>query len=122
VLGGHISDALFADGMVEYSLLYLSNNVHDIGLKPPFRNLFLFTEFNYDQLVAGPSGETFPNLVTPGIAYVGYRFQVSVGTQLALNNASIPGTHAAVLGLVDIFYDSLFPRWGNWTINRGFGE
>jgi hypothetical protein len=39
VLGGHISDALFADGMVEYSLLYLSNNVHDVGLKPPYQNL-----------------------------------------------------------------------------------
>jgi len=122
-LGGHTSHDLFADGVLEYSLLYLSNNVHDIGLRPPFRNLFLFTEFNYDQLIAGPSGETFPHiLITPGIAYVGYRFQVSVGTQLALNHASVPGTHAAVLGLLDIFYDSAFPPWGNWTINKGFEE
>src|SRR5207302_4579502 len=98
-LGGHTSHELFADGVLEYSLRYLSNNVYDIGLKSPFRNLFLFTEFNYDQLVSGPPGETFPNiLMTPGIAYVGYRFQVSVGTQLALNNASVAGTHAAVLG------------------------
>ncbi len=122
-LGGHTNHELFADAVLEYSLLYLSNNVRDIGLKRPFRNLFLFTEFNYDQLVAGPSGETFPTvLLTPGVAYVGYRFEIALGTQLALNNAAVAGTHAAVLGLIDIFYDSIIPRFGNWTINKGFSE
>lgn len=81
--------------------------------------MFVFTEINYDQFIAGPPGQTFPNLLaTPGIAYLSYRFQVSIGTQFAPNSASIPGTHAVVLGLPDIFYDSLF-RVGNWTINRG---
>ena len=122
-LGGHTSHLMFADGVVEYSLPYLSNSVRDIGLRQPFRNLFLFSEFNYSQLITGPSGQTFPNiLATPGIAYVSYHFELSVGTQFALNQASVSGTHAAVLGLLDIFYDSLFPKWGNWTINRGFGE
>lgn len=122
-LGGHTSHHMFADGVIEYSLPYLSNNVKDIGLKPPFRNLFLFTEINYDQLITGPSGQTFPTLLaTPGIAYVSYHFELSLGTQFALNNASRPGTHAAVLGLLDIFYDSIVPKLGNWTINKGFGE
>jgi hypothetical protein len=121
-LGGHTSHHMFADTVIEYSLPYLSNNVRDIGLKSPFRNLFLFNEFNYDQLITGPSGQTFPTiLATPGIAYVGYHFELSLGTQFALNNASRPGTHAAVLGLLDIFYDSIIPRLGNWTINKGFG-
>lgn len=115
-LGGHTSHQLSADQVIEYSLPYLSNNVQDIGLKEPFRNLFLFTEINYSQLVRGPSGETFPNVVaTPGIAYVGYRFEVSVGTQIPLNNASVPNTHAAVLGLLDIFYDSIIPQ-GNFKL------
>ncbi len=121
-LGGHTSHHMFADEVTEYSLPYLSNNVQDIGLKWPFRNMFLFTEFNYDQLIRGPSGQTFPTiLATPGIAYVSYHFELAVGTQFALNNASIPGNHAAVVGLLDIFYDSIFPQAGNWTINRGFG-
>jgi len=116
-LGGHTSHALSANQVVEYSLSYLSNNVQEVGLRPPFRNLFLFTEFNYSQLIRGPSGETFPKIVmTPGIAYVGYHFELSVGTQLALNNAARPDTHAVVLGLVDIFYDSIF-RDANWTLN-----
>jgi hypothetical protein len=117
-IGGHASHELSANQVVEYSLSYLSNNVQDIGLKPPLRNLFLFTEFNYSQLIKGPSGETFPNIVmTPGFAYVGYRFELSIGTQLALNNAARPDTHAVVIGLLDIFYDSMFPE-ANWTLNN----
>jgi hypothetical protein len=122
-LGGRTSHDLFANAVIEYSIPYLSNNVKDIGLRWPFRNLYLFTEFNYDQLIRGPSGETFPSiLATPGIAYVSYHYELSIGTQLALNSASVPGNHAAILGLLDIFYDSFFPKWGNWTINRGPGE
>lgn len=122
-LGGHTSHEMFADAVIEYSLPYLSNNVHDIGLKWPLRNLFLFNEINYDQLITGPSGETFPTiLATPGIAYVSYHWELAFGTQFALNNASRPGTHAAIVALLDIFYDSLIPRIGNWTINKGFGQ
>jgi hypothetical protein len=122
-LGGHTSHHMFADAVVEYSLPYLSNNVRDIGLKWPLRNLFFFNEINYDQLITGPAGQTFPTLLaTPGIAYLSYHFELALGTQFALNNASVPGTHAAVLGLLDIFYDSIFPHFGNWTINRGFPE
>lgn len=122
-IGGHTSHHMFADAIVEYSLPYLSNNVRDIGLAWPLRNLFLFNEINYDQLIAGPSGQTFPTLLaTPGLAYVSYHYEVAVGTQFALNRASRPGTHAAVVGLVDIFYDSLLPTLGNWTINGGGGR
>lgn len=120
-LGGHTSHLMFANQVVEYSLPYLSNSVRDVGLKFPLRNLFLFSEFNYSQLLSGPSHQTFPGIVaTPGIAYVGYYFELSLGTQLALNQASVPNTHAVVIGLIDIFYDSIFPRLGNWTVNRGF--
>ena len=116
-IGGHTSHLMFANQVIEYSLPYLSNNVQDLGLRPPLRNLFLFTEFNYSQLIAGPAGQTFPKIVmTPGIAYVGYHFELSVGTQLALNNAARPDTHAVVLGLLDIFYDSIIPQ-ANWTLN-----
>jgi hypothetical protein len=122
-LGGHTSHDMFADAVVEYSLPYLSNNVRDIGLRWPLRNLYLFNEINYDQLITGPPGQTFPTLLaTPGLAYLSYHFELALGTQFALNNASIPGTHAAVLGLLDIFYDSIIPHIGNWTINRGFPE
>src|SRR5262249_26311733 len=115
-LDGHTSHLLFADLVSEYSLMYLSNSVRDIGLGWPLRNLFLFNEINYDQLIAGAPGQTFPHLVaTPGIAYVGYHFELSFGTQLALNQASVADTHAVLIGLLDIFYDSIFPSL-NWTL------
>ena len=122
-LSGHTEHHMFSDAVIEYSLPYLSNSVKDIGLPETLRNLFLFNEINYDQLITGPAGETFPTLLaTPGVAYVSYHFELAVATQFALNNASRPGNHAAVLGLLDLFYDSLLPKLGNWTLNRGFGQ
>jgi hypothetical protein len=122
-VGGHTNHHIFADGIVEYSLPYLSNNVQDIGLRAPLRNLFLFNEINYDQVITGPSGQTFPKLLaTPGIAYVSYHYELAVATQFALNGAARPGNHAAMVGLLDIFYDSLIPHLGNFTLNRGFGR
>src|SRR5271154_3262814 len=72
-LGGSTFHEMFADNVIEYSLPYLSNNVRDIGLEWPLRNLFPYVEFNYDQLISGPSGQTFPEiLITPGIAFMNY--------------------------------------------------
>ena len=70
-----------------------------------------------------PKGRPFPRFSQlQGLAYVSYHFEVELGIQFALNNASKPGTHAAILGLLDMFDDPFFPKWGNWTINRGPGE
>jgi hypothetical protein len=114
-LGGHTSHEMFADEVIEYSLPYLSNNVRDIGLRWPLRELFPYVEFNYDQLIAGPAGETFPDIrITPGVAYVGGYIELSVATQLPLNNATVPAAHAAILGLLDIFLDDVVPAT-NWT-------
>jgi hypothetical protein len=114
-LGGRTWHEMFADNVIEYSLPYLSNNVRDIGLKWPLRNMYLYTEFNYDQLIAGPSGQTFPQiLITPGLAFMNYYVEISVATQFALNNATVPGNHAAVIGLLDLFIDDIFPQ-SNWT-------
>lgn len=114
-LGGATWHEMFADNAIEYSLPYLSNNVHDIGLKWPLRNMYLYTEFNYDQLITGPSGQTFPDIrITPGLAYMGSFMELSVATQFPLNNATVPDCHAAVIGLLDLFIDDLVPAT-NWT-------
>jgi hypothetical protein len=114
-LGGRTWHEMFADNVVEYSLPYLSNYVKDIGLGWPLRNCYLFTEFNYDQLITGPSGQTFPTiLATPGIAFMNYYIQLSLATQFALNRAAVRQDHAAVLALLDLFIDDIFPPT-NWT-------
>ena len=114
-LGGRAFHEMFADNVIEYSLPYLSNNVKDIGLEWPLRNLYPYVEFNYDQLIAGPSGQTFPQiLITPGVAFMNYYIELSVATQFALNRAAVPNSHAAVIALLDLFIDDIFP-WTNWT-------
>ncbi len=114
-LGGAAWHEMFADNVVEYSLPYLSNNVKDIGLQWPLRNMYLYTEFNYDQLITGPPRRTFPQiLITPGLAFMNRYLELSVATQCALNHASVRDNHAAVLGLLDLFIDDIFP-WTNWT-------
>ena len=114
-LGGRTWHELFADNVVEYSLPYLSNNVKDIGLPWPLRNLYPYVEVNYDQLIDGPTGQTKPSLwATPGIAFLNYYLELSVATQLALNKATVPDTHARVIVLLDLFIDDIFP-WTNWT-------
>jgi hypothetical protein len=90
-LGGRTWHELFADNVIEYSLPYLSNNVRDIGLPWPVRNMYPYVEFNYDQLIDGPAGQTLPQWqVTPGIAFLNYYIELSVATQLAINKAAVP--------------------------------
>jgi len=114
-LGGRTWHEMFADNVIEYSLPYLSNNVKDIGLTWPLRNLYLYTEFNYDQLITGPPGQTFPQVfVTPGIAFMNYFIEISIATRFAVNRAAVPNNHAAVIGLLDLFIDDIFPC-ANWT-------
>ena len=113
--GGKSNDDLFADNVIQYSLPYLSNFVRDFGLRWPLRNLILYTEFNYDQIVTGRSGTTFPDIrITPGIAYMDYYVELSVATQFPLNNATVPDNHAVLLGLIDLFIDDIVPST-NWT-------
>jgi hypothetical protein len=38
--------------------------------------------------------------------------EFSVGAQVALNGAVPSGDHVAVLGLVEVFYDNIFPVLG----------
>jgi hypothetical protein len=114
-LGGATWHEMFADNVIEYSLPYLSNNVKDIGLPWPFRNMYPFVEFNYDQLITGPSGQTFPQInATPGLAFMNYYLEISMGTQLALNQATVPNNHATFIALIDLFIDDIWPQT-QWT-------
>ena len=72
--------------------------MHDFGLPWPIRNMYLYTEFNYDQLLAGPSGQTFPQIrITPGLAFMNRAIELSVATQFPINNATVPDNHAVMV-------------------------
>lgn len=72
-----------------------------------------YVQLNYAQSFIASRLTTRPDFrLTPGLAYLGDYCELSLGTQFTLNNAAPSGDHVAVLGLVEIFYDDLFPVLG----------
>ncbi len=48
----------------------------------------------------------------PGTAILTRKYQLALGVQLLLNGYATHEDRAAVIGLIDIFYDELFPVLG----------
>lgn len=114
--GGTTSDDAVVDWDLSYSFQYLNDYVHRLNLPPQMFNLAPFAEFTYEQVVRARYAGTTPDLaVLPGIAYMTDSWQVSVATTLALNNATIQFDHAAVITLLSLTLDRLFPAAG-WTL------
>ncbi len=103
----------FANLEFEYSLQYLDRFVKQASVDRPFRRLVPYVQFNYSQAFIASRLTTSPDFrLIPGMAYLGDDFLCSVGPQIALNGAYQSGDRVAVLGLVEIFYDDIFPTLG----------
>lgn len=103
----------FANLEFEYSLQYLDDFVERIGIREPVLDLVPYIQFNYSQAFITSRLTTSPDFrLTPGIAYLGDTFEVSLGPQIALNGAHASGDGVGLLGLVEIFYDESFPTLG----------
>jgi hypothetical protein len=69
-----------------------------------------YTELDYAQSLIASRLTTFPDFrLTPGLAYLGDCCEVSVGMQVALKGAAQRGDRVAVIGLIEVFYDEIFP-------------
>ena len=67
-------------------------------------------QFNYARSLLASRLTSKPNFrLTPDLVYQNDYCQVSVGAQVALNHATVSGDRLAAIGLVEIFYDNLFP-------------
>ena len=98
------------DWDISYSLQYLNDYVRNLNLQPQVRNLIPFAEFTYEQVVRTRYAGTPPDLaVLPGVAYMTDTWQVSVATALALNHATVEFDHAAVITMLSITLDKIFP-------------
>lgn len=103
----------FANLELEYSLQYLDDFVEHTGIREPLVDLVPYIQFNYSQAFIASRLTTSPDFrLTPGIAYLGDTFEISLGPQIALNGAHASGDRVGLLGLVEIFYDEIFPRLG----------
>jgi hypothetical protein len=110
---GPASSDVFANLELEYSLEYLNDFVERLDLGRPLADLVPYVQLNYTQSFIASRLTTKPDFrLTPGVAYLGDYCELSVGVQVALNGATASGDRVGVLGLVEIFYDNLFPVLG----------
>jgi hypothetical protein len=94
-------------GALEYSLLYLQNNVRDQGFSNFVAHLTPIAEFSFSSPVdAGGGGTT--GTVNPGLIWSGQYEQVAVEALIPINRAT--GGNVGVIAQLHFYLDDLFPN------------
>jgi hypothetical protein len=94
-------------GAVEYSLLYLQNNVRDQGFSNFVARLAPVVEYSFSSQVQKGGGGT-TGTINPGIIWSGKYTQVAVEAMIPANKAS--GDSVGVIAQLHFYMDDLFPR------------
>jgi len=93
---------------LEYSLIYLQEQVKDVGLSAPFDRLIPLVEFSFETpLNRGESGQT-TGTINPGVIWSSKYIQFGVEAIVPINKRS--GESVGVIGQVHFYLDDLFPR------------
>lgn len=88
---------------VQYSLPYLQQHVHDMGLPQPLSNLVPIVEIPLSRSQGRTTGT-----VNPGFIWINRYGQFGVEAQIPINSAS--GSHVGILVQAHIFFDDIAPR------------
>jgi hypothetical protein len=97
---------------VEYSFIYLQEQVKDMGLRPPFDHLIPVVEFSLETaLDRGQRGQT-TGTISPGVIWAGKYFQVGAEAVIPINSRS--GSDVGFIAQLHFYLDDLFPH----TIGR----
>jgi len=102
---------------VEYSIIYLQQQVKDVGLHPPFDRLIPLVELAFETpLNRGQHGLT-TGTVNPGVIWSGKYFQLGAEAMIPVN--SCRGNDVGFIAQLHFYLDDLFPH----TLGRPlFGE
>lgn len=93
---------------LEYSLIYLQEQVKDIGLQAPFDRLIPLVEFSFDTpLDHGQSGQT-TGTIDPGVIWSSKYAQFGVEAVIPINEQT--GKSVGVIAQLHFYLDDLFPR------------
>jgi len=93
---------------VEYSMIYLQEQVKDIGLKAPFDRLIPLVEFAFETpLNRGEQGKT-TGTINPGLIWSGKYFQVGAEAMIPVNSRT--GNDVGFIAQLHFYLDDLFPR------------
>jgi hypothetical protein len=93
---------------LEYSIIYLQEQVKDIGLYPPFDRLIPLVEFAFETpLNRGQEGLT-TGTVNPGVIWSGKYFQVGAEAMIPINSRT--GNDVGFIAQLHFYLDDLFPH------------
>jgi hypothetical protein len=93
---------------VEYSIIYLQEQVKDIGLHRPFDRLIPLVEFAFETpLNRGQKGQTI-GTINPGLIWSGKYFQVGAEAMIPINSRS--GNDVGFIAQLHFYLDDLFPH------------
>ena len=87
---------------VQYSLPYLQQHVHDIGLPQPLANVIPLVEIPLSRSQGQTTGT-----VNPGFIWINRYGQFGIEAQIPINRAS--GSHVGILVQAHIFFDDVAP-------------
>ncbi|MEM5387926.1 hypothetical protein VSR68_30705 [Paraburkholderia phymatum] len=87
---------------VQYSLPYLEQHVHSLGLPQPFSNLIPIVEIPLSRSQGQTTGT-----VNPGFIWINRYGQFGIEAQIPVNRAS--GSHVGVLVQAHVFFDDIAP-------------
>jgi hypothetical protein len=93
---------------LEYSLIYLQEQVKDIGLRFPFDRLIPLVEFPFETpLNRGEDGQT-TGTMNPGLIWSGKYFQVGAEAVIPVNSRT--GSDVGFIAQLHFYLDDLFPH------------
>lgn len=93
---------------LEYSMIYLQQQVKDFGVRAPFERLIPLIEFSFETpLNRGQRGQT-TGRIDPGVIWSGKYVQFGVEAVVPINVRT--GSSVGVIGQLHFYLDDLFPR------------
>ena len=92
---------------VQYSLLYLQEQVKDIGLPAPFKTMIPLVEFSMTT-PENRGGAVTTGTINPGILYENPRFQI--GAEALIPVSSATGPHVGFIFQFELYLDDILPK------------
>ena len=93
---------------IEYSIIYLQEQVKDLGLRAPFDRLIPLVEFAFETpLNRGQEGQT-TGTINPGVIWSGKYFQVGAEAMVPVNSRT--GNEVGFIAQLHFYLDDLFPH------------
>jgi len=93
---------------VEYSFIYLQQQVKDIGLRAPFDHLIPLVELGFETpLDRGQRGQT-TGTINPGMIWSGKYFQAGAEAVIPMNSRT--GSEVGFVAQLHFYLDDLFPH------------